>query len=404
MSNEKGRLHHTLHTNGNQKAEPLCYGIVLRLCTTMRTDNLFLAIESDDLAALEALVAAGADIDEADLEQYQASPLAYASARGHEAAVRSLLAAGARPDVGAYTPPLVAAAMYGFTDILALLLSAGAQMNTADENGASALWHAAAQGFGDIAQALIEAGADHLQPNHDGVFPARAAADAGHKKLAAYLENPASHPTKPSLWRGSTKKSREAAQAQYEALRQPQAPEPEEIWHFENGMARSQYVTQDFPSVAASGKLALVQAMLDAGLAPDWTLFEGHATALMQAARAGELDMVELLLARGAKVTHSTEKGLTALHMALFKPSARRHGPVIARLLSGGANPDAADDAGQRPLHMALRHAIAPLVELLLKGGANPFLRDPAGRTVADWAPTTGKHAATIRALLDAAS
>ena len=101
----------------------------------MRADNLFLAIECADLPALEALIAAGADIDETDLEQYQASPLAYASERGNEAAVRSLLAAGARPDVGAYAPPLVSAAQYGFADILALLLCAGAQVNAAGPHG-----------------------------------------------------------------------------------------------------------------------------------------------------------------------------------------------------------------------------------------------------------------------------
>ncbi|MES2581739.1 MAG: ankyrin repeat domain-containing protein [Pseudomonadota bacterium] len=370
----------------------------------MHTDNLFLAIERGDLAALGALVATGADVDEVDLEQYQASPLAHACARGDDAAVRYLLAAGANPDAAAYAPPLVAAAMYGFADTLALLLTAGAQANAADENGASALWHAAARGFADIVQTLIAAGADPFQANNDGVPPTQAAAESGHSKLAAYLENPASSPTTPAQWRGSSKKSREVASARYAALQQPEAPEPEEIWQFDKGMARSQYVTQDFPSLAASGKLALAQAMLDAGLDPDWTLFDGHATALMQAARAGELEMLELLLARGAKVTQTTEKGLTALHMALFKPSARRHAPVVERLLRAGANPDAADDTGQRPLQMALRHAIPPLVEALLKGGANPLLRDPAGRTVADWAPTSGKHAATIRALLDAAS
>ncbi|WP_224244720.1 ankyrin repeat domain-containing protein [Hyalangium gracile] len=371
----------------------------------MTPTNLFEAIEHADLSALERLLAAGADPDEADVHAYQATPLSYACDRGETGAVRILLSAGADPNVSAYAPPLVAAATHGFAELVEILLKAGASVNDADETGTGALWIAAANGFADIARCLVEAGANREQADHDGQSPADVALENGHAALANYLADPTRYPATHAFWRSSKKNARKAAQARRDAVQKEAAggapAEPE--WTFSGGIARSPWATQDFPSIASQGNLKLARAMLDAGLDPDWTQFKGHATALMQAARAGELAMVELLLTRGARPGHRTEKGLTALHMALFKPSARLHTPVVERLLAAGADPNAADQEGQRPLHMALSHAIPDIVKALIAAGGDPFLRDRAGRAPADWAPTRGKHAATIQALLEEA-
>jgi ankyrin repeat protein len=369
----------------------------------MSADNLFAAIEQCSVLALEDLLAAGADPNEVDVEGYQSTPLAYACEHGDEAAVRALLGAGADTNVAAFAPPLVAATTHGFSALVDLLLKAKADVDGADESGASALWTAAANGFADIARKLVEAGANRALADNDGKLPAIVARENGHVALANYLDDPASYPATHSFWRGSKKAAKKAAEARRDevvarATGATAAPaEPE--WTFSGGIARSQWAMQDFPSVAGSGNLELARAMLDAGLNPDWTQFKGHPTALMQAARAGELAVVDLLLDRGAKVNQRTEKGLTALHMSLFKPSARVHTPVVKRLLAAGADPNLADDEGQRPLQRALGHALPDLVRALIDGGADPFLRDRAGRMPADWAPGSGKHADAIRAL-----
>ncbi|MDH5823637.1 ankyrin repeat domain-containing protein [Luteimonas sp. RD2P54] len=378
-----------------------------RTARPQQPDNLFDAVARCETAAIHRLLAAGADPDEIDLHGYQSTPLAWACSHGDEAAVRALLEAGANPDVAAFDPPLAAAAAHGFAALVGLLIDAGADVDGADESGASALWIAAACGFADIARQLVEAGADRLHADHDGVSPADAARQAGHVALAEYLEDPGGFPPGHGFWRGSRKSARAAAAARRKAVagKPPKAPtepaEPE--WTFSGGIARSQWATRDFPAVAAAGDTALAAAMLDVGLAPDWTQFRGTPTALMQAARSGELAMVELLLARGAQVDLATDEGATALHFALFKPSARVHAPVVERLLAAGADPDAVDGEGQRPLHRALVHGMAGIVAALIAAGADPFRPDRAGRAPADWAPTTGRHAAAIRKLLDAA-
>ncbi|NMO15722.1 ankyrin repeat domain-containing protein [Pyxidicoccus fallax] len=371
-------------------------------------ENLFAAIEQCNVVEVENLLAKGADPNEVDVHGYQSTPLAYACSHGDEAAVRVLLDAKADLNAAAFEPPLVAATKHGFANLVTLLVKAGADVNVADETGASALWTAAANGFADIARCLVEAGANREQADNDGKLPAIVALENGHAALSKYLSEPTSLPSTHSFWRGSKKRARDAAkerrtQVINAATGQSASAAAEPEWTFSGGIAKSQWVTQDFPSVAASGNVDLVRRMLDAGLDPDWTQFKGNPTGLMQAALSGALDVVELLLARHAKVNHRTDKGLTALHMALFKPSARVHGPIVRSLLAAGADPNAPDNEGQRPLQRALTHAIPALVQALLEAGADPFIRDRAGRMPADWAPADGKHAGAIRDLLEAA-
>jgi len=368
--------------------------------------NLFEAIDASDAQAIARLVAAGADIDEVDLQGFQATPLAYAAGRGDVDMVRALLAAGADPNAAAFTPPLVEAAGAGFSGIVDILIDAGAEVDSPDEAGLSALAIAAANGFASIARRLLQAGADPALPDLDGRTPGQAARENGHAKLGAWIENPDTKTTD-AFWRKGARLADEAAQARRESLGSSTGETPTAKWVIKGGMASWDVgggrISQDLGGVAGSGDLALLAGMLDTGLSPDWTMFRGHATALMCAARSGESDAVKLLLERGANARAVDPLGQTALHFALFKPSARRHLPVVEALLAAGADANAADGNGQRPLHMALRHGLPALVKALIDGGADPFLRDRAGRCPADWAPESGKGAPAIAALLDAA-
>lgn len=369
--------------------------------------NLFEAIEAADAEAIARLVAEGADVDEVDLQGFQATPLAYAAGRGDVEIVRALLAAGADPDAAAFTPPVVEAAGAGFSGIVDILMEAGADLDSQDEAGLSALAIAAANGFAQIARRLLQAGADRALPDLDGRTPAQAARENGHAKLAAWLENPDTK-TSEAFWRKGGRLADEAARARRESLASTLGESPAQEWVIKGGMASLDtgggQITQDLGGVAGSGNLGLLRAMLDTGLSPDWTMFRGHATALMCAARAGEADAVTLLLERGANARAVDPLGQTALHFALFKPSARRHVPVVEALIAAGADANAADGNGQRPLHMALRLGLPALVKALMDGGADPFLRDRAGRCPADWAPESGKGASAIATLLEEAA
>jgi Ankyrin repeats (3 copies) len=66
---------------------------------------------------------------------------------------------------------------------------------------------------------------------------------------------------------------------------------------------------------AAAGRTSVVQALLDAGIAPD-THVAGGDTALHYAASRGHIEIITLLIDRGANVNMTGRHGLTPLHHA----------------------------------------------------------------------------------------
>lgn len=100
---------------------------------------------------------------------------------------------------------------------------------------------------------------------------------------------------------------------------------------------------------------------------------------LYAAAEAGHIDMLRLLLARGADVHARIGSGATALHAA----ASEGHLDIVALLLERCASLQAVDDSGRTPLHMAANIAERDpkLVRFLLDRGAALDARDREGRT-----------------------
>ncbi len=100
---------------------------------------------------------------------------------------------------------------------------------------------------------------------------------------------------------------------------------------------------------AGRGKYEIVEEKLAAGAnvnEPD--TFFGE-TALHRAAKAGDLKMVQILLANGARVDLTDQYGETPLHFAI----RGRNPEVIRLLLQQGADPDWEDIFGRSPVHCA---------------------------------------------------
>jgi ankyrin repeat protein len=90
------------------------------------------------------------------------SPLVLSVDAGDVELVRTLLDAGAQPNVkdGFGRTPLGLAALGGHHRIVVVLLARGARPDVKEDNGAVPLHHAASLGFDAIAGALLDAGAD----------------------------------------------------------------------------------------------------------------------------------------------------------------------------------------------------------------------------------------------------
>jgi hypothetical protein len=123
----------------------------------------------------------------------------------------------------------------------------------------------------------------------------------------------------------------------------------------------------------------------------------GNST-LSDAAREGQIALVDELLRAGADVNSSNDAGGTVLMTSV----AFRQPEVTRRLIRAGARLDAQDDRGETALMIAAQYRNLEMAEILLAAGADPAIRDDSGRTAAAWVPDDGNaDLRTLRARLD---
>ena len=111
------------------------------------------------------------------------------------------------------------------------------------------------------------------------------------------------------------------------------------------------YSTTALEVAACGGSIACVKALLDAGADPS------IGDPLRNAVCFGWLDIVEVLIDRGADVNLAKENGQTYLHYAVFGGASKLSLEMIALLLRKGARVDMRDHDGRT----ALDHAEACL-------------------------------------------
>ena len=168
----------------------------------VRAQALVPAIKSGDLAAIDGLIAAGADVDVrlpmtgSPDDTY--TPLGVAAREGHADIVRALLQAGADPcrTIGLFGgTALHEASYFGHADVVRIMTGAyeraGMRAPELDAQGAlngmtplhDAVWH----GHGDAVRALVAAGAPLHLRTHAGLTPRELAAHYGYDEIAELL-------------------------------------------------------------------------------------------------------------------------------------------------------------------------------------------------------------------------
>ena len=139
---------------------------------------------------------------------------------------------------------------------------------------------------------------------------------------------------------------------------------------------------------ARHGDQAIFERLLRAGADIESTARHDASTALHYAASGGRVEMMRMLIDRGADVNASTVSlwrpsrgGLTPLHGATDGGNY----DAVVLLLEHGADPNAATGEGVTPLHNAAYGGIVRMVILLLDAGADPNAQDAEG-----WTPLHG--------------
>lgn len=151
---------------------------------------LMKAVQKNDVAAVKSLIAQGVNVDELDANGD--APLVMAAYKGHTEIVQLLLDAGA--DVAAVDPSMKATALHaaayaGRAQAAALLIEFGIDIDRqGPRNGYTALHDAIWQNHIETARVLIDAGANLDLQSHDGQSPLEFARSRGQSEIAAMIE------------------------------------------------------------------------------------------------------------------------------------------------------------------------------------------------------------------------
>ena len=107
---------------------------------------------------------------------------------------------------------------------------------------------------------------------------------------------------------------------------------------------------------------------------------ENGGTALMMAAREGNVDIVKALLAAGADIGAKDNDGDAALVWAVEEGRA----DIVEMLLAAGADINAQNEDGETALVLAIGAGDVDVVKLLLDAGADIHVKDKDGDTARD--------------------
>jgi ankyrin repeat protein len=279
-----------------------------------------------DLNAVDAFVAGDSTLVNAS-DEAENTPLHFAAWTGRENVVAYLLSHGADVNAANFEQetPLHWAVLRSEDDVVALLLQHGADTEIPESYGRTPLLLVAREtGEVEMARQLLDGGANLNAEDHFGDTPLDLAAWRGFRDLIdLFLDRGARLPTDPEG----------AAELVQNATRR--------------------------------GLVRLVRQLADGGV--DLGMANENGGSLLHSAAAGgSVEITELLLAHGLHLNGRDRYGRTPLHYA----SENGRTSVVRLLLERGADTDVRSLAGFAPLDGALAYDRGDVVRLLRQAGA----------------------------------
>ena len=328
--------------------------------------------------------------------------------------------------------PLHEAVVAGDLDRVRVLIASGADVNTVDGDGTTALHWAAHHDDVESGQELLAAGADPTRANQFGAQPIALASENGSAKFIQLLLDAGANPNTSSL-EGETilmTATRTGSVAAVRLLLRHEAnPNLAEEWRgqtalmwaaAENNLDVAHALTSAGADIHArstggfsplmfavrAGHLDMARLLVDAGASPEETLFDGT-SALVLAAKNGHYELGNFLLEHGAD-PNADDQGWTALHEVKwtrrpnlgfnnpppivtgsmqdvdFVRSLALHGADLNRRMTKEPNNryrNVLNRIGATPFLLAAKAADVEMMRLLVELGADPLIPNEDGTT-----------------------
>jgi ankyrin repeat protein len=323
--------------------------------------------------------------------------------------------------------PLAIAAEARQLGVVKLLVQRGADINASGGAGWTALHYAAGWGRKEMVAFLLSKGAQARCTDEDGETPLRAAFMAGQVRvMKMLLQHMGLQGLEERIEMEWTPLMEACGEGKVGLVREVvQHMEGQELEETDNRGRTALHWA------ALSGHDEVVAILLDKGAQTDIRDDDGT-TPLMMAASRGHLGVVQLLVQHtgGQGLDATDHYGKTALHLAV----EGGHEAVVTFLLSqgaeatkahsygmtpfmsavalghvgmaqgflelqGGQGLDEGDDTGKTALHWAVRGGHAEAAALLLRNGAGASVRDEDGMTPLMWVGEDG-HLGALQILL----
>ncbi len=375
---------------------------------------IFNAVRSGNREIFEMLRAAGAIWDVRSTDEWLRCEMFCAAAHGGmRELVQELLDAGTdvNHSVNGWTP-LASAALREDTEMLQLLLAAGADPNATDSNAVTSadgdaetcnvhnaenyfrrlpLCVAARNINPDAVRLLLAAGADPSREEPDGESPLAMAVSFDRTETVRLLLEAGAvcHPL-PYNYRNGTL-LHEAKSLEMVRMLLAAGVDPNKTNRF------------DATPLHFVDRADVAMVLLAAGA--DVTAVDHEGQTPLH--RVHDADVATVLLAAGADVTATDHEGDTPLHhVVCWGCSDEEITRMVQVLLAAGADVDARDHHGETPLHRTItggwsdEHPL--IVKLLLDVGADPNAQNDTGNTPLHWAATSTTDRRVLPWLLDA--
>ena len=346
-----------------------------------------------DPAVCQVLIDAGADIETKD--DMGRSPLHWACLSGVFAVVKLLVKTGAgmRGTDNFGNTSLICASHHGHTDIVRYLVGLKeVDVDHKSDNGCSALVSAVCKRHTDVMEVLIAAGADIETKGIMGRSPLLTASEAENVQIVKMLVK-AGADVRVTDDQGTTSLILAACFGNTDIVRYLVGLPQVDLNHKDNDGYTALYcaagdnhadVVEVLIDAGADieakddmgrpplycacrlGNLAVVKLFVKAG-GVRATDNEGT-TCLMYASEYGHTETVRYLVGLlEVDVNASNTRGSTSLHLAVLQ----KHSDVVQVLIDAGADVEAKDDNGRPPLHCACLVGYLKIVQMLVEADAD---------------------------------